>query len=135
MNKVILMGRLTKDPEISTSTSGSTFGRFDIAVDRKFKKEGEPEADFFGCVVFGKQAEFCENYLHKGTKVLISGRVQNNNYTNKDGVKIYSVKIMVEEIEFAESKGQGSNQGSTQNNQDGGFLNIPDGLVEELPFS
>lgn len=135
MNKVILMGRLTKDPEISTSTSGTTFGRFDIAVDRKFKKEGEPDADFFGCVVFGKQAEFCENYLHKGTKVLISGRVQNNNYTNKDGVKIYSVKIMVEEIEFAESKGQGSNQGSTQNNQSDGFLNIPDGLVEELPFS
>lgn len=135
MNKVILMGRLTKDPEISTSTSGSTFGRFDIAVDRKFKKEGEPDADFFGCVVFGKQAEFCENYLHKGTKILLSGRIQNDNYTNKDGVKIYSVKIMVEEIEFAESKGQGSNQGSTQNNQGGGFLNVPEGLVEELPFS
>lgn len=135
MNKVILMGRLTKDPEISTSTSGTTFGRFDIAVDRKFKKEGEPDADFFACVVFGKQAEFCGNYLHKGTKVLLSGRVQNNNYTNKDGVKVYSVQIMVEEIEFAESKGQGSNQGSAQNNQGGGFLNIPDGLVEELPFS
>lgn len=135
MNKVILMGRLTKDPEISTSTSGTTFGRFDIAVDRRFKKEGEPDADFFGCVVFGKQAEFCGNYLHKGTKVLLSGRVQNNNYTNREGQKVYSVQIMVEEIEFAESKGQGSNQGSTQNNQGGDFLNVPDGLVEELPFS
>lgn len=133
MNKIILMGRLTKDPEISSSTSGTSFGRFDIAVDRKFKKEGEPDADFFGCVAFGKQADFCGNYLHKGTKVLLSGRLQNDHYTNKDGVKVYSVKIMVEEIEFAESKGQ-SNQ-STQNDQGGGFLGVDEKGIEDLPFS
>lgn len=134
MNKVILMGRLVRDPEVSTSTSGTTFGRFDIAVDRRFKKEGEPDADFFACVTFGKQAEFVGNYLHKGTKVVISGRVQNNNYTNKEGQKVYSVQILVEEIEFAESKTQGSTN-ADQGNTKSDFLNIPDGLVEELPFS
>ena len=133
MNKVIMMGRLTREPEISSSASGTTFARFSIAVDRKFKKEGEPDADFFNCTSFGKQAEFVEKYLKKGTKIVVSGRLQNNNYTNKDGQKVYDVRIMVEEIEFAESKG--NDGASTEKKPGNDFLNIPEGLVEELPFS
>jgi len=143
MNKVILMGRLTRDPEVSSSASGTTFARFSIAVDRRFKREGEPDADFFNCTAFGKTAEFVERYLKKGTKVVTTGRLQNNNYTNKEGQKVYDVRIMVEEIEFAESKNASSDGGSynsgssSQGSSNGGndFLNIPDGLVEELPFS
>ena len=133
MNKVIMMGRLTRDPEILNAVSGLAIARYSIAVDRKFKKEGEPDADFFNCTSFGKQAEFCERYLKKGTKVAITGRLQNNNYTNKDGQKVYDVRIMVEEIEFAEGKKDG--QQSAQEAPGNDFLNIPDGLVEELPFS
>lgn len=133
MNKVIEMGRLTRDPEISSSNSGTTFARFSIAVDRRFKREGEPDADFFNCTAFGKTAEFVEKYLQKGTKVLVTGRLQNNNYTNKEGQKVYDVRIMVEEMEFAESK-KDNNQ-STQDTQGADFLNVPEGLVEELPFS
>lgn len=134
MNKVILMGRLTREPEVSSSASGTTFARFSIAVDRKFKKEGDPDADFFNCTSFGKQAEFVERYLKKGTKIVVSGRLQNNNYTNKDGQKVYDIRIMVEEIEFAESKNssESSNSGSADVTD---FTNIPEGLVEELPFS
>ena len=143
MNKVILMGRLTRDPEVSSSTTGTTFARYSIAVDRRFKREGEPDADFFNCTSFGKQAEFVERYLKKGTKVVVTGRIQNDNYTNKEGQKVYSVRIMVEEIEFAESKNASSdggsyNSGSSSQGSNGGgndFMNIPDGLVEELPFS
>ena len=136
MNKIIMMGRLARDPEISSSTSGTTFARYSIAVDRKFKKEGEPDADFFNCSSFGKQAEFVEKYLKKGTKVVVTGRLQNNNYTNKDGQKVYDVRIMVEEIEFAESKSESSNSAAKSEQSSGNdFLNIPDGLVEELPFS
>lgn len=134
MNKVILMGRLTRDPEVSSSTSGSTFARYSIAVDRKFKKEGEPDADFFNCTSFGKQAEFVERYLKKGTKIVVSGRLQNNNYTNKDGQKVYDVRIMCEEVEFAESKNssESSNSGSADVTD---FVNIAADIVEELPFS
>lgn len=134
MNKVILMGRLTREPEVSSSTSGTTFARFSIAVDRKFKKEGDPDADFFNCTSFGKQSEFVEKYLKKGTKVVVTGRLQNNNYTNKDGQKVYDIRVMVEEIEFAESKNssESSNSGSADVTD---FTNIPEGLVEELPFS
>ena len=134
MNKIILMGRLVRDPEISSSTSGTTFARYSIAVDRKFKKEGEPTADFFNCTSFGKQAEFVERYLKKGTKIVVSGRLENNNYTNKDGQKVYDVRIMVEDVEFAESKSEGGST-SAEKKPDNDFLNIPDGLVEELPFS
>ncbi len=136
-----MMGRLTRDPEISSSTSGTTFARFSIAVDRRFKREGEPDADFFNCTSFGKQAEFVEKYLRKGTKVVVVGRLQNNNYTNKEGQKVYDVRIMVDEIEFAESKnasGQGGNydSGSAQASNGGNdFINVPEGLVEELPFT
>ena len=152
MNKVILMGRLTRDPEVrySQGASQTAVGRFSIAVDRRFKREGEPDADFFNCTAFGKQAEFVERYLHKGTKIVVSGRIQNDNYTNKDGQTVYSVRVMVEEIEFAESKNaQGSNDGGYNNGgyagnrgnapapggADGGFMNIPEGIEEDLPFT
>ncbi len=156
MNKVILMGRLTRDPEVrySQGATATAVARFSIAVDRKFKREGEPDADFFNCTCFGKQAEFVEKYLHKGTKVVTAGRIQNDNYTNKDGQMVYSVRVMVEEIEFAESKNAsaGNEGGYTGgNNYNGGynnnynrpapsgagdgFMNIPDGIDEELPFN
>lgn len=133
MNKVILMGRLTRDPEVSSSTSGTTFARFSIAVDRRFKKEGEPDADFFNCSAFSKTAEFVERYLKKGTKVVVTGRLQNNNYTNKEGQKVYDVRIMVEEIEFAESKNssESSDSGSADVTD---FINIAPDIVEPLPF-
>ena len=157
MNKVILMGRLTRDPEVrySQGASQTAVARYRIAVDRRFKREGEPEADFFDCTSFGRQAEFVERYLHKGTKVVLSGRIQNNNYTNKDGQTVYNVQIIVEDVEFAESKnasGGGSDSGYNnggynsggfgggQNSQTpsgagDGFMNIPDGIDEELPFN
>lgn len=137
MNKVIELGRLCKDPEVSSSTSGTTFARFSIAVDRKFKKEGEPDADFFNCSAFGKNAEFIEKYMKKGTKVCLSGRLQNNNYTNKDGQKVYDVRIMVEEIDFAESKNSGEKTEAKSESKDSqyDFMNLPPDLVETLPFS
>lgn len=130
MNKVILMGRLTRDPEISSSTSGTTFARFSIAVDRKFSREGEPDADFFNCSAFGKTAEFIERNIHKGTKILVSGRLHNNNYTNKEGQKIYDVRVVVDDVEFGESK-KDTNNAQTQDE----FLSVPDGQDMELPFS
>lgn len=104
MNKVIMMGRLTKDPEIRATQSGTSIAHFSLAVDRRFKKEGDASADFFNCTTFGKQAEFCEKYLKKGTKILLSGRIENSTYTNKDGQKVTATGIVVEEVEFAESK-------------------------------
>ena len=155
MNKVILMGRLTRDPEVrySQGASQTAVARFSIAVDRRFKREGEPDADFFNCTAFGRQAEFIERYLHKGTKVVLSGRIQNDNDTNKDGQMVYSVRVMVDEIEFAESKNAASqNEGGFQggfgdnggfaggaapaaSGASDGFMNIPDGIDEELPFN
>ncbi len=145
MNKVILMGRLTRDPEVRYSQNANgqmAIARYSLAVDRNRKREGEPDADFFNCTSFGRQAEFVEKYLHKGTKVVVTGRIQNDNYTNKDGQQVYSVQIIVEEVEFAESKNAQSNGGvsygngsapATGSNSD--FMNIPDGIVEELPFN
>ena len=148
MNKVILMGRLTRDPEVrySQGANATAVARFSIAVDRRFKREGEPDADFFNCTCFGKQAEFVERYLRKGTKILTAGRIQNDNYTNKDGQMVYSVRVMVDEIEFAESKNAsaGSNEGGytggnfnrpAPSGAGDGFMNIPDGIDEELPFN
>lgn len=135
MNKVIMLARLCRDPEISSSASGTTFARFSIAVDRRFKREGEPDADFFNCSAFSKTAEFIEKYMTKGTKVVVCGRLENNNYTNKDGQKVYDVRIMVEEIDFAESKGDKAEKTESKVKDVTDFLNIPDGLVEELPFS
>lgn len=122
----------------SQGENSTAIASFSVAVNRKFKRDNEPEADFFNCTAFGKQAEFIEKYLKKGTKILLSGRLQNDNYTNKEGQKVYGVKVMVEEIEFAESKGtaDAETQQTTQPqfNADG-FVTVPDGLQEELPFN
>ena len=137
MNKIILMSRLTRDPEVrySQGQNSTAIASFSVAVNRKFKREGEPEADFFNCTAFGKQAEFVEKYLKQGTKILLSGRLQNNNYTNKEGQKVYGVQVMVEEIEFAESKAVSASSGtqtSTPSFNPDGFMNIPDDA--DLPF-
>lgn len=146
MNKVILMGRLTRDPSISYTQANSAqestcVARYALAVDRRFNRDGERKADFISCVAFGRQAEFAEKYLRKGTKIAITGRIQTGSYTNRDGQKVYTTEVVVEEQEFAESKGSGS--GSSQHNVPqqspdvgpDGFMNIQDGIEEELPFS
>lgn len=157
MNKVILMGRLTRDPEVrytqrNSSQESIAIARFTLAVDRKLHKEGEDAADFISCVSFGKTAEFEEKYFRKGLKVAITGRIQTGSYTNRDGQKVYTTDVVVEEQEFAESKssqapvsdqggrsGGNSQAGGTAGSRppvgDDGFMNIPDGIDEELPFS
>ena len=145
MNKAILMGRLTRDPEVRYSQGAQPMAvaKFSIAVDRRFKRDGEPDADFFNCTAFGKQGEFVEKYLHKGTKVVLSGKIQNDNYTNKDGQQVYATRIIVDEIEFAESKNAsgsgtvngGNGQAAANVGAGDGFMNIPDGIDEELPFN
>ena len=147
MNKAILMGRLTRDPEIrySQGDNSMAIAKFSLAVDRRYKKQGdEVTADFFNCTAFGKLAEIVEKYVIKGSKVLITGRIQNDNYTNKDGQKVYGIKIMVDELDFAESKAsreQGAQQGNDNPYPDmgapdaDGFMNIPDGIDGSLPFN
>ena len=140
MNKVILMGRLTADPEVkySAGENATAIGRYTLAVDRRFKKEGDATADFIRCVTFGKSAEFAMNYLHKGTKIAVEGRIQTGSYTNKDGQKVFTTDVIVENQEFAESKNaSGGGTTTTQNSNasvDDGFMNIPEGLDDELPF-
>ena len=149
MNKVILMGRLTRDPDVrySQGENASAFARYTLAVDRRFRRDGEATADFIGCVAFGRQAEFAEKYLHQGTKVVVTGRIQTGSYTNKDGQKVYTTDVVVEEQEFAESKAASSAAGTTAYTPSrpepsaaagDGFMNIPDGdSVEDegLPFN
>lgn len=142
MNKVILMGRLTRDPEIrySQGDKPTAVARYTLAVDRRFKREGEPTADFINCIAFGKLGEFAERYLQKGTKIAIIGRIQTGSYTNKDGVKVYTTDVVVEKQEFAESKNSSNNASASNNsvpttNTGDGFMNIPDGIDEELPFN
>ena len=139
MNKVILMGRLTRDPEVRYTQGDNTMAiaRYSLAVDRRFKRDGEPDADFINCVAFGKSGEFAEKYLKKGTKVAVVGRIQTGSYTNKDGQKVYTTDVVVEEQEFAESKNSGSsdNNQSAPANKNTDFMNIPDGIDEELPFN
>lgn len=127
MNKWLAMGRACGDPETSTSTTGKTVSRFTLAVDHRFKKDGEPDADFFTCVCFGKTAEFVGQYIKKGTKILVSGEPQNNNYTDKNGNKVYGWRFIVNEVEFAESK-------RTESDNTDSFINIADGLTD-LPFN
>lgn len=136
MNKVVFCGRLTRDPEIRYTGGNEpmAIATFSLAVDRRFKRQDEPDADFFNCTAFKKQAEFVEKYLKQGTKILISGRVQNNNYTNKDGQKVYSTQIMVEEIEFAESKRNDEQPQPKPTTDQDGFMNIPTCGEEDLPF-
>lgn len=130
MNHIVIMGRCTADPEITSSTSGTTIARYTVAVDRRFAKEGQQKTDFFNCNSFGKQAEFAEKYLKKGTKVVLSGEMRLD-LVQKDGKNVTYPKIAVSDIEFAESK-RDQNQETTEKND---FLSIPDGLVTELPFS
>lgn len=157
MNKVILMGRVTRDIEVRYTTGETplAISRYTLAVPRKFKRDGEPDADFIGCVAFGRAAEFAEKYFRQGTKIAIVGRIQTGSYTNKDGQKVYTTEVVIEEQEFAESKAasEANSGGGTQSargnegqqkssqtyeqqsmtNKDG-FMNIPDGIEEELPF-
>ena len=159
MNKVILCGRLTRDPEVRYSQAAEpmAIARYSLAVDRRRSRNNDPNeqtADFINCVAFGRAGEFAEKYLKKGTKMLITGRIQTGSYTNKDGVKVYTTEVVVEEQEFAESKNAASNGGSYQGNTgysnnggsapfaeptpaaaSDGFMNIPDGIEEELPFN
>ena len=143
MNRVILMGRLTRDPDVryTAGENQTCVARYTLAVDRRFKREGEQSADFISCVVFGKGAEFTDKYLRQGTKIAITGRIQTGNYTGKDGQKVYTTDVVVEEQEFAESKGaSGNNQAepakATQAPSADNFVNIPDGISdEELPFN
>ena len=141
------MGRLTRDPEVrySQGDNAMAIARYTIAVDRRFSRGNnseEQQADFIGCVAFGKAGEFAEKYLHKGTKICVTGRIQTGSYTNKDGVKVYTTDVVVEDQEFAESKNSsGSDGGFAGNNSqrpastNDGFMNIPDGIDEELPFN
>lgn len=143
MNKVILMGRLTRDPEIRVSVATSiTTAKFTLAVDRKYKKEGEQQtADFVSCTVFGKTAESIERYLHQGTKIVVVGRIQTGSYTNKDGNKVYTTDVVVEEYEFSESKNaNGSSPAPSPRPQaavpNDGFMSLPFGVEDEgLPFN
>lgn len=143
MNKVELTGRLTKDPEIRYSQGNSTaIARYYLAVRRRFSKEGQQDTDFISCVAFGRVAEFAEKYFKKGTKIEVVGRIQTGSYTSRNGDKVYTTDIIVEEQEFAESKsagnhGQADNTHQQNQNANGGeddFMDIPDGFDEELPF-
>ena len=132
MNKLFLMGRLTRDPEIRVTQGENalTIASFSLAVDRRYQKNGEKETDFFNCTAFGKLADFVDRYLKQGIKIVLSGRVENNNYTNKKGEKVYSVVVIAEEIEFAESKGTNDKPSNRPNLSGDGFMNIPDGILE-----
>ena len=144
MNKCTLVGRLTRDPEIrySQGENATATARFSVAVNRRFKNsEGNYDADFINCVAFGKSAEFVEKYFKKGMAIGLTGRIQTGSYTNKDGQKVYTTDVVVEETEFVESKGASSTDNSNNsrpapsatNNND--FMSIPDGVDEELPFA
>lgn len=113
MNKVILMGRLTRDPEVRyTQGDNLAMARYTLAVDRRFKKDGEANADFISCVTFGKSAEFAEKHFKQGTKIAVSGRIQTGSYTNRDGQKVYTTEVVAEDLEFAESKNAVGNSGN-----------------------
>lgn len=141
MNKVILMGRLTRDPEVrySQGETATAIARYNLAVDRRFRREGEQSADFISCVAFGKQGEFAERYLRQGIKIAVVGRIQTGSYTNRDGCKVYTTDVAVESQEFVESKRAveereaAYDRGQAEPDANG-FMSIPDGIDEELPF-
>ena len=148
MNKVILMGRLTRDPEVrySQGENSSAIARYTLAVDRRFRRnnDGEQSADFINCVAFGRAAEFAEKYFRQGLKVIVTGRIQTGSYTNKDGQKVYTTDVFIEEQEFAESKSAASGETAAYTPSrpepsaaaGDGFMNIPDGVEDEgLPFN
>ena len=150
MNKVVLVGRLTRDPEVrySQGDNATAVARYTLAVDRRFRRDGEPTADFIPCVIFGRSAEFAEKYFRQGLKIIVSGRIQTGSYTNRDGQKVYTTEVVVEEQEFAESKAASDNYAASHPQTSApapsmpapgaasadGFMNIPDGIDEELPF-
>lgn len=139
MNKVILMGRLAKDPDIRYTQGQEQIcvARYTLAVDRRYRQEGQQAADFISCVAFGKSGEFAEKYLRKGTKITIAGRIQTGSYTNRDGQKVYTTDVVVEEQEFAESKAsqeRGQQAAGSMTTGDG-FMSIPEDISEQLPFS
>lgn len=146
MNKVILMGRLTRDPEVrySQGENAMAIAKYTLAVDRRGRNnnsQDEQTADFISITAFGRNGEFAEKYLHKGTKVVVTGHIQTGSYTNKDGAKVYTTDVIVEEQEFAESKNasstSGGYQGGSSNPQGAsdGFMNVPEGIDEDLPFA
>lgn len=159
MNKVILMGRLTRDPEVRypAGENAQAYARYTLAVDRRVRRDrensGEQTADFINCVAFGRSAEFAEKYLHQGTKILVIGRIQTGSYTNREGVKVYTTDVVVEDHEFAESKAASDSYQASRPHASApqaaapaqdmggqgvsleGFMNIPDGIDEELPFN
>lgn len=134
MNKWLGIGRLTADPDVRyTQGDNSTcVARYTLAVDRRFRREGEQTADFIRCVAFGRNGEFAEKYLHKGTKIAVSGRIQTGSYKDSDDKTVYTTDVVVEEHDFCESRSSQGQQASANVNED--FMNIPDGLEEELPF-
>ncbi|MBR5419915.1 MAG: single-stranded DNA-binding protein [Lachnospiraceae bacterium] len=142
MNKVVLMGRLTKDPDVRYSNNGDNplaIARYTLAVDRRFNRNSnEQQADFIPCVAFGKAGEHAEKYYRKGLKVAVTGRIQTGSYTNKDGQKVYTTEVVVEEQEFAESKNAGGSTGGSYQDAgaapDDGFMNIAEGIDDEMPF-
>lgn len=141
MNKIILLGNLTRDPEIRYTQGENPLAvaRFSMAINRKFARQGDTDVDYFNCTAFGKQAEFVEKYFHKGSRMLLTGRVQNDNYTNNNGEKVYSIQVIAEEIEFAERKNRatdhGSNGFSDHSAASKDFMNISDGIENGLPFN
>ena len=150
MNKVILMGRLTRDPDVrySAGENALAIARYTLAVDRRFKRDGEATSDFISCVAFGRAAEFAERYFHQGIRIVVSGRIQTGSYTNREGQKVYTTEVVVEEQEFAESKSASDQYAASHPSAPApsaaaptpsaasadGFMNIPDGIDEELPF-
>ena len=143
MNSVQLVGRLTRDPDVRYNDNGSTVARFTIAVDRRFAKDGGDSADFISCVAFGKTAEFIEKWFGKGKKIGLNGRIQTGSYTNKEGQKVYTTDVIVENTEFVESKNASANDAAQPHGTSGsgsadsdGFMNIPDDVEDEgLPFN
>jgi single-strand DNA-binding protein len=140
MNLILLCGRLTKDPEVRYGANNTAIARFSIAVDRRFKRDGQPTADFFNCTAFGKTGEFIEKYFRKGSKILLNGEMQNDNYKNKDGQMVYGFQVLVNNVEFAESKAESQQNGyapqaAPAQQADTDFMQIPDGIEESLPFN
>lgn len=133
------MGRLTRDPEIryTTGEKSTCIARYSLAVNRSFKRDGEPEADFFNCVAFGKSGEFAEKFLKKGMQILVSGRIQTGSYTNREGQKVYTTDVVIESQEFTEKKQEAEPEApkTTPEKVADGWVNIPESLAEELPFS
>jgi single-strand DNA-binding protein len=132
MNVVVLRGRLTRDPEVRYTNDNMCVTRYTVACDRRFSKDNE--ADFIPCIAFGKSGEFAEKYFRKGMSVAVKGRIQTGSYTNKDGQKVYTTDVIIEDQEFAESK-TASNGGGGHKKSEDDFMNIPDGIDEELPFT